>query len=102
MFYSSFVLIGFSIMRYSNNINYAKNVTPGFFISNNISENSFYNVAGVIKPGTINIMKGSDELNFVITDYEHEMMVYYKGQTPSNFLEGNTVISTGITVPVLS
>ncbi len=95
LFYSSFVLIGFTIMRYSNNINYAKNVTPVFFIQNNASENMFYNVAGVIKPGTINIIKGSDELSFIITDYEHEMVVYFKGVIPPNFLEGNTVIATG-------
>lgn len=95
MFYSSFVLIGFSVMRYSNNVNYAKNVTPVFFLNNSVSENTFYNVAGVIKPGSINIVKGSDELNFKITDYEHEMVVYYKGQVPPNFLEGNTVITTG-------
>lgn len=95
LFYSSFVIIGFSIMRYSNNVNYAKNVTPVFFIQNNASENMFYNVAGVIKPGTINIIKGSDELSFVITDYEHEMVVYFKGVIPPNFLEGNTVIATG-------
>lgn len=95
MFYSSFILIGISLMRYNNNINYAKNITPIYFLQNSCSENNFYNVAGVVKPNSININKGTDELNFIITDYQHELTVYYKGVIPPNFLEGNTVISTG-------
>eukprot|EP00340_Litonotus_pictus_P006554 CAMPEP_0170526264 /NCGR_PEP_ID=MMETSP0209-20121228/11724_1 /TAXON_ID=665100 ORGANISM="Litonotus pictus, Strain P1" /NCGR_SAMPLE_ID=MMETSP0209 /ASSEMBLY_ACC=CAM_ASM_000301 /LENGTH=172 /DNA_ID=CAMNT_0010816011 /DNA_START=108 /DNA_END=626 /DNA_ORIENTATION=- len=95
LFYSSFVLIIFSVMRYSNATNFAKNVTPVFFLNNECSENFFFNVAGVVKPGTIQIIKGTDEMSFVITDYEHQMSVYYKGQVPNNFLEGNTVIATG-------
>lgn len=95
LFYSSFLLIVFSFMRYSNSTNFAKNVTPVFFLNNECSEHFFYNVAGIVKPGTIQMIKGTDEMSFVITDYEHQMNVFYKGIVPANFLEGNTVIATG-------
>jgi cytochrome c-type biogenesis protein CcmE len=95
LFYCSFVLLVFSFLRYSNTSSYSKNVTPVFFLQNDCDENFFYNVAGVVKPGSIQIVKGSDEMSFVITDYEHQLNVFYKGQVPNNFLEGNTVIATG-------
>jgi cytochrome c-type biogenesis protein CcmE len=95
LFYGSLVLIVFTVLRYSNNVNFAKNVTPVFFLKNISELNSFYNVAGIVKPGTINYVKGSDEMNFILTDYEHELKVYHKGVLPQNFLEGNTCIATG-------
>lgn len=95
MFYASFILIAISFMRLSNNINYSKNITPVFFLENEINnENAFYNVAGVVKPGSINLIKGTDEISFILTDYEHEIQVFYKG-TVSNLQEGNTAIVTG-------
>jgi cytochrome c-type biogenesis protein CcmE len=85
----------FSFLRYSNNTNFAKNVTPVFFLKNHADINTYFNVAGIVKPGSINIVKGSDELNFILTDFEHELNVYFKGPLPQSFLEGNTVIATG-------
>ena len=95
LFYGSIVLVVFTILRYSNNMNFAKNVTPVFFLKNVSDLNTFYNVAGVIKPGSINFLKGTDEMNFVLTDYEHELKIYHKGVIPQNFLEGNTCVATG-------
>jgi cytochrome c-type biogenesis protein CcmE len=95
LFYGSIVLIIFTMLRYSNNKNFAKNVTPVFFLKNVSDLNTFYNVAGIIKPGSISFVKGSDELNFSLTDYEHELKIYHKGTLPQNFLEGNTCIVTG-------
>lgn len=82
-------------MRYSNNANYAKNITPEFFLKNEASENTFYSLAGVVKPGTISYIKGTDEISFILTDFEHEIRVFYKGIIPNNFLEGGTVVATG-------
>ncbi len=95
LFYGSIVLVVFTVLRYSNNMNFAKNVTPVFFLKNISDINTFYNVAGVIKPGSINFLKGTDEMNFVLTDYEHELKIYHKGVIPQNFLEGNTCVATG-------
>lgn len=95
LFYGSIVLIVFTMLRYSNNQNFAKNVTPVFFLKNVSDLNTFYNVAGIIKPGSIHYIKGTDEMNFILTDYEHELKVYHKGLLPQNFLEGNTCIATG-------
>jgi cytochrome c-type biogenesis protein CcmE len=95
LFYGSIVLTVFTVLRYSNNMNFAKNVTPVFFLKNVSDLNTFYNVAGIIKPGSIQYIKGTDEMNFILTDYEHELKIYFKGAIPQNFLEGNTVIATG-------
>ena len=95
LFYGSIVLTVFTILRYSNNVNFAKNVTPIFFVKNVSDLNTFYNVAGIVKPGSISYVKGTDEMNFTMTDYEHELKVYHKGVLPQNFLEGNTCIATG-------
>ena len=95
VFYASCVVILFSVVRFSNNYNYARNVTPVFFLKNKSEENFFYNVAGVVKPGSIKLIRGTDELQFVITDYEHELTIFYKGSTPANFMEGNTLIAVG-------
>ncbi len=95
LFYGSLVLIVFTVLRYSNNVNFAKNVTPIFFVKNVSDLNTFYNVAGIVKPGSISYLKGTDEMNFILTDYEHELKIYHKGILPQNFLEGNTCIATG-------
>lgn len=95
LFYGSIVLTVFTILRYSNNVNFSKNITPVYFIRNKADANTFYNVAGIIKPGSIEYVKGSDELSFYMTDYEHDLKVFYKGGLPNNFLEGNTCIATG-------
>ena len=78
-----------------NNNNYAKNITPAYFLRNVADPNFFFNLAGVVKPGSISYVKGSDEVKFVLTDYDHDILVYYKGMLPANFLEGNTCIATG-------
>lgn len=95
LFYGSIVLVIFTVLRYSNNVNFGKNTTPSFFLKNTADLNTFYNVAGIVKPGTIQYIKGNDESSFILTDYEHELRVYYKGPLPPNFLEGNTCIVTG-------
>ena len=100
LFYSSFLFIIFTVMRLTNSTIYAKNVTPVYFLNNEATESAFYNVAGLVKPGTIQIIKGTDEMNFSITDYEHQMSCYYKGPIPPNFVEGNTAIVTGSIVNV--
>ena len=78
-----------------NNTNFAKNITPVYFLRNKGDTNYFYNLAGIVKPGSINFIKGSDEVKFTLTDFDHDVLVYYKGALPNNFLEGNTIIATG-------
>ena len=78
-----------------NNSNFAKNITPVYFLRNRGDANFFYNMAGVVKPGSINYIRGGDEVKFTLTDYMHDILVYYKGILPNNFLEGNTCIATG-------
>lgn len=95
MFYASFILIIFSVMRYSNTSTFSKNVTPSFFLNNLVDEHTFYKVAGIVKQNSICYIKGTDEVSFFITDYDHDMCVLYKGNLPPSFSEGATVVCTG-------
>ena len=95
LFYGSMILTIYTTIRYTNNTNYAQYTTPHYFLQNKAELNTVYNVAGVIKPGTIEFVKGSDEMSFILTDFEHELKVFYKGPLPNNFMEGGTGIATG-------
>jgi cytochrome c-type biogenesis protein CcmE len=95
IFYGSIILIIYTSIRYTNNVNYAKYITPVYFLQNKATLNVVYNVAGVVKPGSLQIIKGSDELTFIMTDFEHEIRVLYKGPIPPNFVEGDTSIISG-------
>jgi len=95
LFYGSIILFLYTTIRYMNNTSFAKNITPIYFLKNKGDTNFFYNLAGVVKPGSINFIRGTDEVKFTLTDFDHDIYVYYKGALPNNFLEGNTVIATG-------
>lgn len=95
MFYTSFILIIFSVMRYSNTSTFSKNVTPSFFLNNLVDEHTFYKVAGIVKPNSICYIKGTDEVSFYLTDYDHDMCVLYKGNLSGSFSEGSTAVCTG-------
>ncbi len=43
----------------------------------------------------MNYVAGTNEFNFILTDFEHELKVFFKGRTPNNFIEGNTAICNG-------
>jgi cytochrome c-type biogenesis protein CcmE len=95
LFYGSIVLMIYTTIRYTNNTNYAQYTTPVYFLQNKPELNAIHNVAGVVKPGTVEFIKGSDEMCFTLTDFEHELKVFYKGPLPNNFTEGSTAIATG-------
>ena len=54
-----------------------------------INQERFY-LIGVVKPGTIKVEAGSLKHSFVITDFIHEVKIYYDGILPPTMREGET------------
>ena len=61
----------------------------------NLSEinNKKIRVGGMVKNNSIKI--GSNDINFVITDYKNEINVNYSGLVPNLFQEGKGVVAEG-------
>lgn len=54
-----------------------------------INREKFY-LIGVVKPGSIKVEAGTLKNTFVITDFIHEIKVYYEGILPLSMREGET------------
>tara|TARA_X000001036_G_scaffold90462_1_gene82820 strand:- start:60 stop:482 length:423 start_codon:yes stop_codon:yes gene_type:complete len=50
-------------------------------------------VGGMVKEKSINV--NQSEVNFVITDFQHELIVNYSGSVPNLFEEGKGVVAEG-------
>ena len=50
-------------------------------------------VGGMVKKKSINV--NQSEVNFVITDFKHELIVNYSGSVPNLFEEGKGVVAEG-------
>ena len=50
-------------------------------------------VGGMVKEKSINV--NQSEVNFVITDFKHELIVNYSGSVPNLFEEGKGVVAEG-------
>lgn len=51
-------------------------------------------IGGLVKKGTI--VKNGDQVQFVVTDQQHEIHVAYRGMLPNLFREGQGVIAEGM------
>ena len=58
-----------------------------------IDYNKKYRVGGMVKESSISM--GTDEINFIITDFKSELFVSYKGVLPNLFSEGKGVVAEG-------
>ncbi len=45
----------------------------------NIKDNEVFQIYGILKVGSIHIKKGSLETKFTLTDFKHEVDVFYNG-----------------------
>jgi cytochrome c-type biogenesis protein CcmE len=50
-------------------------------------------IGGMVKEQSISI--NSQEINFIITDFKHEINVMYTGAVPNLFIEGKGVVAEG-------
>ena len=98
LFLVSIILItlSFLIFIYLNlkqNILYFK--TPSeIFMNSPIEGNSMIRVGGMVKKDSI--LQNNEEIRFVLTDYERELIVVYSGTVPNLFSEEQGAVVEGI------
>ena len=91
-----FITVFFLIFIYLNlkqNILYFK--TPSeIFMNNQIERNSMIRVGGMVKKDSI--LQNNNEIRFILTDYERELIVVYSGTVPNLFSEDQGAVVEGI------
>ena len=55
--------------------------------------NEVYRIGGMVKENSITANK--DEIKFIVTDFNNEILVTYKGSIPNLFAEGKGVVVEG-------
>ena len=89
---SSFFLI-FIYLNLKQNILYFK--TPSeIFISTEIDFSKLIRVGGMVKKDSVE--QNDQEVKFILTDYDKEIIVVFKGAVPNLFSEGQGAVVEGL------
>ena len=89
----SVVAIFFILKSLSSNILYFKSPTDIQF-SKEIRKNKKIRIGGMVKKNSLRI--NNEEIQFIVTDFENEVIVTYSGTVPNLFLEGKGVVAEGV------
>ncbi len=54
-----------------------------------------FRLGGMVRPGTVDRKSGSMDLDFVVTDFKHDVRVKYSGVVPDLFRENQGVVAHG-------
>ncbi len=54
-----------------------------------------YRIAGIVKPGSVKKQADNISYQFVLTDCKADVSVFYTGQLPDLFREGQTIVANG-------
>ena len=91
IFFSSILIVFLVFKSLEENVVYFKSPTE----IKNLTEltSKKIRVGGMVKEKSINV--NQSEVNFVITDFENELIVNYNGSVPNLFEEGKGVVAEG-------
>mmetsp|Transcript_11974 Transcript_11974/g.13511 ORF Transcript_11974/g.13511 Transcript_11974/m.13511 type:complete len:236 (-) Transcript_11974:13-720(-) len=89
MFYGSLLLGVSTIINNSSQEEAERSVTPSYFILHTPKPGERYKLSGIIKNGSIEMKKGTQDNLFVVTDFKNDIKVLYKGTFPTTFREGD-------------
>ena len=93
------IIIGVSIATILGLIAFKENIR--FFVElkdvDSIDTNASgqYRIAGIVKPGSIEKQSDNISYQFVLTDCKANVKVFYTGQLPDLFREGQTIVANG-------
>jgi len=82
----------FVFKNLNQNLLYFKTPTE-IFNDNNLDYNRSIRLGGMVKKDSIDVSK--NEIRFIITDFEKEILVSFNGTVPNLFSEGKGVIAEG-------
>jgi cytochrome c-type biogenesis protein CcmE len=89
---TSLLIIYFIIKALNQNLLYFRTPTD-IFLNKNIKIGKLMRLGGMVKKDSIK--PNNKEIKFIITDFENEIIVSYKGAIPNLFLEEKGVIAEG-------
>lgn len=85
--------IGLILYALKQNINLF--YTPTELSSATISNNQYFRIGGYVKKHSVHFDKNGTAVEFVVTDFSHDIAVQYTGLLPNLFREGQGVVVTG-------
>lgn len=86
----AFALIIFSLRQ---NLNVF--VTPKELAAIDQNSRASFRLGGVVKVGSVQFLADKSAVSFVVTDFQHDIKVTYRGLLPDLFREGKGVIAEG-------
>lgn len=89
MFYGSIILGVSTLINNVNTAEFERTVTPSYFIMHTPKPGERYRLSGIIKNGSIEMKKGTQDNKFIVTDFKNDINVMYKGTLPTTFREGD-------------
>lgn len=91
------VAIGLSLYALSSNIDLF--FTPTQIAAGEVEPGQRIRVGGMVKEGSIRHSEEQLQVNFIATDYAHEVDVQYNGILPDLFREGQGIVAEGSVTP---
>lgn len=91
------VAIGLSLYALSSNIDLF--FTPTQIAAGEVTPGQRIRVGGMVKEGSIRHNEQQLQVNFITTDYAHEVDVQYNGILPDLFREGQGIVAEGSITP---
>lgn len=99
LYYISFFLIGIavaaSLIFYALRQNMNVFVTPNLLASMHVAPDYHLRLGGMVKEHSIKRDKNDLGVEFVVTDFKHDITVRYVGVLPDLFREGKGVVAEG-------
>lgn len=68
---------------------------PSQVASGEVKPGQRFRLGGMVEVGSVNRQSGSLEVNFVVTDFRHQLPVRYTGVLPDLFKENSGVVAHG-------
>jgi cytochrome c-type biogenesis protein CcmE len=68
---------------------------PSQVVAGEAPHDQRFRLGGMVEKGSVRRAPGSLEVNFVVTDFRHELPVRYTGVLPDLFREGQGVVAEG-------
>ncbi len=85
--------IGLVLYALSENINLF--FSPSDIVAGKASIEQRIRVGGMVREGSVERAKDSLKVAFVVTDYQHDLVVQYDGILPDLFREGQGIVAQG-------
>ena len=98
---ASFVLLSCAVgmALYALRQNISLYLTPSQVSQGKAPDNHHFRLGGMVKKGSVRYHQSKQDVEFVLTDFKHELTVRYRGLLPDLFREGQGIVTDGTLNP---